>query len=173
MWVQSLGWKIPCWRAWPLAPVFLPGRPHGLRNLVGYSPQSSKESDTTEATQPTRTAETNKGHGTSDSFKLGKGVCQGCILSPYLFNLYAEYIMQYFRLDESQAVIKIAGRNINNLTQANDTTLKAENEELKSLLMKVKEVSEKADLKLNIQKTRIMASNPSTHAKQKGKEWKQ
>ena len=77
-------------------------------------------------------------------------------------------------LDESQAVIKIAGRNINNLTQANDTTLKVENEEeLKSLLMKVKEVSEKADLKLNIQKTKIMASNPSTHAKQKGKEWKQ
>ena len=90
-----------------------------------------------------------------------KGVCQGCILSPYLVNLYAEYIMRNAGLDESQAGIKIAGRNINNLRYSDDTTLMAEmEEELMSLLMKVKEESEKADLKLSIQKTKIMASGP-------------
>ena len=101
------------------------------------------------------------GHGTTDWFQIGKRVCQGCILSPCLFNLYAEYIMRNARLDEAQAGIKIARRNINNLRYADDTTLIAESEEeLKSLLMKVKEESEKVDLKLNIQKTKIMASGP-------------
>ena len=98
------------------------------------------------------------GHGTMDWFKIGKGICQGCILSPCLFNLYAEYIMQNAGLDEAQARVKIAGRKINNLRYADDTTLMAEREELKSLLMKVKEESEKAGLKLNIQKTKIMVS---------------
>ena len=96
-------------------------------------------------------------------FKIGKGVCQGYILSPYLFTLYAEYIMWNARPDEAQAGIKIARRNINNLRYADDTTLMAERkEELKSLLMKVKEESEKVGLKLNIQKTKIMASGPIT-----------
>ena len=96
-----------------------------------------------------------------DWYQIGKEVCQGCILSPYLFNLYAEYIMQNARLDEAQAGVKIAGRNIDNLRYADDTTLMAESkEELKSLLMRVKEESEEAGLKLNIQKTEIMASCP-------------
>ena len=99
------------------------------------------------------------GHGTTDWFQIGKGVHQGCILSPYLFNLYAEYIMRNAGLDEAQAGIKIAGRNINNLRYADDNTLMAESEEeLKSLLIKVKEESEKVGLDLNIQKTKIMAS---------------
>ena len=103
------------------------------------------------------------GHGTTDWFQMRKGVCQGCILSPCLFNLHAEYIMRHAGLDEAQAGIKTAGRNINNLRYADDTTLMAESEgELKSLLMKVKEESEKAGLKLNIQKTKIMASGPIT-----------
>ena len=103
------------------------------------------------------------GHETMDWFQIGKGVRQGCILSPCLFNLYAEYIMQNARLDEAQAGIKIARRNSNNLTYANDTTLMAENEEeLKSLLMKVKKKSEKFGLKLSIQKVQIMASGPIT-----------
>ena len=103
------------------------------------------------------------GHGTTDWFQIGKGVCQGYILSPCLFNLYAEYIMQNAGLDEAQSGIKIAGRNINNLRYACDTTLMAESEEeLKSLLMKVKEESEKVGLKLNIQKTKIMAYDPIT-----------
>ena len=103
------------------------------------------------------------GHGTTDWFQIGKGVCQGCILSPCLFNLYAEYIMRNTGLEETQAGIKIAGRNINNLRYADDTTLMAESEEeLKSLLMKVKEESQKVGLKLNIQKTKIMASGPIT-----------
>ena len=106
------------------------------------------------------------GHGTIDWFQIGKGVHQGCILSPSLFNLYAEYIMRNAGLDEAQAGIKTAGRNINNLRYADDTTLMAESEEeLKSLLMKVKEESEKVGLKLNIQKTKIMASVPSLHGK--------
>ena len=101
------------------------------------------------------------GHGTTDWFQTGKGVCQGCILSPCLLNLYAEYIMRNAGLEEAQAGIKIAGRNINNLRYADDTTLMAESEEeLKSLLMKVKVESEKVGLKLNIQKTKIMASSP-------------
>ena len=98
------------------------------------------------------------GHGTTDWFQIGKGVRQGCILSPYLFNSYAEYIKRNAGLDEAQAGIKIAGRNIKNLRYADDTILMEESEELKSLLMKVKEESEKAGLKLNIQKTKIMAS---------------
>ena len=105
------------------------------------------------------------GHGTTDWFQIGKGLCQGCILSPCLFNLYAEYIIRNAGLEEAQAGIKIAGRNINNHTYADDTTLMAESEELKSLLMKVKEESEKVGLKLNIQKTKIMASVPSLHGK--------
>ena len=102
------------------------------------------------------------GHGTTDWFQIGKGLRQGCILSPCLFNLYAEYIMRNAGLDEAQTKIKIAGRNISNLRYADDTTLMAESEELKSLLMKVKEESEKVGLKLNIQKTKIMASGPIT-----------
>ena len=102
------------------------------------------------------------GHGATDWFQKGKGVHQGCILSP-CFNLYAEYIMRHAGLEEAQAGIKIAGRNINNLRYADDTTLMAEGEEeLKSLLMKVKEKSEKVGLKLNIQKSKIMASGPVT-----------
>ena len=100
------------------------------------------------------------GHGTTDWFQIGKGVCQGYILSPCLFNLYAEYLMRNAGLEEAQAGIKIARRNI---SYADDTTLMAESEEeLKSLLMKVKEESEKVGLKLNIQKTKIMASGPIT-----------
>ena len=103
------------------------------------------------------------GHGTTDWFQIGKGVRQGCILSSYLFNLNAEYIMRNARLEETQAVIKIAGRKLNNLRYADDTTLMAEREEeLKSLLMKVKAESEKVGLKLNIQKMKIMTSGPIT-----------
>ena len=103
------------------------------------------------------------GHGTTDWFQTGKGENQGCILSPYLFNFYAEYIMRNAGLDEAQAGIKIARININSLRYADDTTFMAESEEeLKSLLMKVKVVSEKVGLKLNIQKTKIMASGPIT-----------
>ena len=100
------------------------------------------------------------GHGTTDWFQIGKGVCQGYILSPCLFNLYAEYIMRNAGLEEAQAGMKIAGRNINNLRYADDTTLMAESEELKSLLMKVKEESEKAGLKL-----RSWHLVPSLHGK--------
>ena len=103
------------------------------------------------------------GHGTADRFQIGKGVHQGCILSPCLFNLYAVYIMRNAGLEEAQAGIKIAGRNFNNLRYIGDTTLMAESEEeLKSLLMKVKVESEKIGLKLNIQKMKIMASGPTT-----------
>ena len=102
------------------------------------------------------------GHGTTDWFQIGKAVRHGCILPPHLFSLYAEYIMRNAVLDEAQTGIKIAGRNINNFRYAYDTTLMAESEELKSLLMKVKEESEKVGLKLNIQKTKIMASGPIT-----------
>ena len=106
------------------------------------------------------------GHGTTDWFQIGKGcIHQGCIFSPYLFNLYAEYIMRNDGLDEAQAGIKIDRRNINNLRYAKDTTLITESKELKSLLMKVKEESEKVSLKPNIQKTKIMASSPSFHGK--------
>ena len=103
------------------------------------------------------------GHGTTDWFQIGKGVRQGCILSPCLFKLYAEYLMRNAGLEGEQAGIKIAGTNINNLRYADDTTLMADSEkELQSLLMKVKEESEKVGLKLNIQKTKIMASGPIT-----------
>ena len=105
-------------------------------------------------------------HGTTDRFQIGKGVCQGCILSPCLFSLHADYIMRHARLDEVQAGIKIARRNINNLRYADDTTLMEESkEELKSLLMKVEEESEEADLKLNIQKQRSWHLIPSLHSK--------
>ena len=114
------------------------------------------------------------GHVSTNWFQIEKGVCQGCILSPYLFNLYTEYIIQNARLDEAQAGIKIARRNINNLRYEDDTSLMAESEEeLKSLLMKVKEELEKVGLKLNIQKTKIMASGPITSWKIEGGKWKQ
>ena len=103
------------------------------------------------------------GRGTTDWFQIGKGVHQGCLLSPCLFNFYAEYIMRNAGLEGAQLESRLPGRNINNLRYAGDTTLMAESkEELKSLLMKVKEESEKAGLKLNIQKTKIMASSPIT-----------
>ena len=103
------------------------------------------------------------GHETTDWFQIGKGVCQGCILSPCLFNFYVEYIMRNTGLEEAQAGTKIAGRNLNNLRYADDTTLMAESEEeLKSLLMKVKMENEKVGLKLNFQKTKIMACDPIT-----------
>ena len=102
------------------------------------------------------------GHGTTDCFQTGKGVHQGCILSPCLFNFYAEYIMRNTGLEEAQAGIKISGRNINKLRYADDITLMAKSKELKSLFMKVKEESDKVGLKLNIQKTKIMASGPIT-----------
>ena len=110
------------------------------------------------------------GHGTRDWFQIGKGVCQGCILSPCLFNFYAEYSMRNAGPEEAQAGIKAAGRNINNLRYADDTTLMAESEEeLESFLMKMKEESEKVGLKLNIQKTKIMASGPITSQQIDGK----
>ena len=102
------------------------------------------------------------GHGTTDWFQRGKGVRQGCILSPCLLNLYAEYIMRNAGLEEAQAGIKIAGRNINHLRYADDTLMAESEEELNSFLMKVKVESEKVGLKLNIQKTKMMASGPST-----------
>ena len=105
------------------------------------------------------------GHGTTNWFQIGKEVRQGCILSPCLFNFYAKYIMRNAGLDEAQAGINIAGRNTSNLTYADGTTLITEREELKSLLMKVKEESEKVGLKLNIHKTKIMASVSSLHGK--------
>ena len=112
-------------------------------------------------------------HGTMDWSKIGEGVRQGCILSPCLFNLYAEYIIGNAGLDEAQAGIKIAGRNTNSLRYADDTTLMTESEEeLKSLMMKVKEKSEKAGLKLSIQKTKIMASGPITSWQIDGEKWK-
>ena len=113
------------------------------------------------------------GHGTTDWFQIRKGVLQGCILSPCLFNLYAEYIMRNAGLNEAQAGMKTARRNINNLRYADDTAFMAESEELKSLLMKVKEESEKVGLKLNIQKTKIMAPGPITSWQIDGKQWKQ
>ena len=114
------------------------------------------------------------GHGTTDWFQIGKGVRQGYIWSPCLFNTYAEYIMRHSGLNEAQPGIKIARRSINNLRYVDDTTLMAESEnELKSLLMKVKDNSEKVGLKLNIQKTKIMASSPITSQQIDGKQWKQ
>ena len=114
------------------------------------------------------------GHGRTDWFQIGKGVRQGCILSPCLFNLHAEYIMRNAGLDKVQSGIKIAGRNINNLKYVDDITLITESkQELKSLLMKVKEEREKVGLKFNIQKTKIMASGPITSWQIDGKQWKQ
>ena len=113
------------------------------------------------------------GHGTTDWFQIGKGVRQGCILPLCLFNFYAEYIMRNAGLDEAQAGIKIAGRNINHLRYADDTTLMAESKELKRLLMKVKQKSEKAGLKFNIQKTKNMASGPITSRQINGEKCKQ
>ena len=113
------------------------------------------------------------GHGTTDRFQIGKGVRQGCILSPCLFNFYPKYIMRNAGLEQAQAGIKIARRNISDFRYADDTTLMAESEELKSLLMKVKEESEKVGLKLNIQKTKIRASSPITSWQIDGKQWKQ
>src|SRR5574337_365114 len=111
------------------------------------------------------------GHGKTDWFQIGKGVHQGCILSPCLFNFYAEYIMRNAGLEEAQGGIKIAGRNINNLRYADDTNLMAESEEeLKSLLIKVKVESEKVGLKLNIQKMKMMASGPTTSWEKTGKQ---
>ena len=113
------------------------------------------------------------GHGTTDWFQIGKGVFQGCILSPCLFNLHAEHFMRNTGLDEAQPRIKIAGRNINNLRYTDDTTLMAESEEeLKNLLMKVKEESEKSGLKLDIQNTSIMAYGPITSWQIYEKQWK-
>ena len=110
-----------------------------------------------------REATVRTGHGTTDWFQIGKGVPQGCILSPCLFNFYAEYIMRNGGLEEAQAGIKIARRNISNLRYADDTTLMAESEEeLKSFVIKVKVESEQVGLKLNIQKTKLMASGPIT-----------
>ena len=109
-----------------------------------------------------RSRRNRSGHGITDWFKIGKGVHQNCLLSPCLFNLHAEYIMKNAGLEEAQAGIKIVGRNINNLRYADDTHLLTESEELKSLLIKVKEESEKVGLKVNIQKTKIMASGPIT-----------
>ena len=112
------------------------------------------------------------GHGTMDWFQMGKGVCQGCILSPCLFNFYIEYIMWNGGLDEAQAGIKISRKNISILRCADDTTLMAVSEEkLKSLLVKVKEESEKAGLKLNIQKIKLMASGPITSWEIDGETW--
>ena len=107
-------------------------------------------------------AKVRTGHGTTNCFQIEKGVRQGCILSPCLFTLCAEYIMQTSKLDEAQAGMKIAGRNINNLRYADDITLMAESKEPKTFLMKMKEESEKTDIKLSIQKTKIMASSPIT-----------
>ena len=109
------------------------------------------------------------GHGTTDWFQVGKGVHQGYILSPCLFNLYAEYIMRNVKMDEAQPRIKTGRRNINNLRYADDTTLMAESKELKSLLMRVKKESEKADLKVNIQNTMIVASSLITSWQRDGK----
>ena len=126
------------------------GIPHHLICLLGNS-YAGKD------------ATVRTGHGTTDWFQIGKGICQGCILSPCLFNLYVEYIMRNAGLDEEKPGIKIARRNINNLRYADDMTFMAESEEeLKSLLMKVKEESGKVGLKLLIQKTKIMASSPIT-----------
>ena len=124
--------------------------------------------------KPVSEATVRTGHGTTDLYQIGKGVHQGCILSPCLFILYVEYIMLNPRLEEAQTGIKIARRNISNLRYADGTMLMAESEEkLKSLLMKVKEESEKTALKISTQKMKIMASGPITSWQIDGKQWKQ
>ena len=135
-----------------------------MEELSGLQSTGGKESDATERLHfHFQEATVRTGHGTTDWFQIGKRVRQGWILSPCLFNLYAEYIMRNAGLEKAQAGIKIAGRNINNLRYVDDTTFTAEREEeLRSFLMKVKEESEKVGLKLNIQKTKIMASGPIT-----------
>ena len=136
-------WKLPDGREWESFPLQLRGK---LRNLYADEKATFRT-----------------GRGKTDWFQIGKGVHQGCILSPCLFNLHTEYIMQNAGLDEAQAGIKIARRNISNVRYSDDTTLTAESKkELKSLLMKVKEESGKVGLKLNIQKTKKMASGPIT-----------
>ena len=141
------------WNSWRIFQFFV------IHTVKGFSIVN-------EATVRTR-------HGTTDWFQIWKGVRQGCLLSPCLFNLHAEYIMRNAGLEEAQVRIKTPGRNINNLRYADDTTLMAKSEkELKSLLMKVKEENEKVDLNLNIQKTKIMASSPVTSWQIDGKQWK-
>ena len=146
---------------------------HQVRKLEWVAmPFSERDGNTRPPDLPLRNlyagqeATVRTGHGTTDWFQIGKGVRQqigkGCLLSPCLFNLHAEYIMRNAGLEETQAEIKIAGRNINNLKYADDTTLMAENEELKSLLLKRKEESEKFGLKFNISKTKIMVSSSIT-----------
>ena len=148
-----LAWRIPETGAW-WAAVY--GVAQSRTRLKRLSSSSSKQNAGQEATVRT-------GHRTRDRFQIGKGVRQGCILSPCLFNLHADYIMRNSGLEEAPAGVKIAGRNINNLRYADDTTLIAESEEeLKSLLMQVKKETEKVGLKVNIQKTKIMASGPIT-----------
>ena len=134
-----------------------------FRILFWYSGNTRQPDLPLEKSDAGQEATVRTGHDTTGWFQIGKGVCQGCILSPCLFNLYAEYIMRNAGLEEAQARIKIARRNINNLRYADDTALMAESEEeLFILLMKVKEESDKVGLKLNIQKTKIMASSPIT-----------
>ena len=156
-------------RKWQPSPLFLPGESQGRGSLVGCHLWDPTELDMTEPDHLTcllrnlyagQEATVRTGHGTTDWFQIGKGVRQGCILSPCLFNFYAEYIMRNAGFEEAQAGIKIAERNISNLRYANYTTLMAESEEeIKSLLLKVKVESGKVGLKLNIQKTKIMASS--------------
>ena len=132
------------------------------QNLWLCGSQQTVEYQTPDLQRTGQEATVRTGHGTTDWFQIRKGVCQGCILSPCLFNLYGEYIIRNAGVDEAQTGIKIVWRNINNLRYADDTTLMAESKELKSLLMKVKEDSKKVGLKLNIQKTKIMASGSIT-----------
>ena len=133
-----------------------------LKRLMTWNAGNDMNSNFYTLLMESQEATVRTGHGTTDCFQIGKGVCQGCILSPWVFNFYAEYIMRNAGLEEAQAGIKTAGRNINNLRYADDTTLMAESEELNSLLMKMKEESEKVGLKLNIQKTKIMISGSIT-----------
>ena len=195
--VRSLGQENPLEKEMKFTPVFLPREFHGQRSLSqgtvhgvtkswtqlsiynfirdtkGYKLELLKgKTCLLRNLYAGQEAIVRTGHGTTDWFQIGKGVRQGCILSPFLFNFYAEYIMRNAGLEEAQAGIKIGGRNINNLRYADDTTLMAENGELKSLLMKVQEKTEKVDLKLNIQKTKIMASGPVTSWQIGGKQWK-
>ena len=159
-WVWSLGWEDPLEKGPATHPSILAWRiPWTIVHRV--TKNQTQPRDFLLYFQTT--------HGTTDYFRIGKGVCQGCILSPCLFNLNAEYIIQNARLDETQARIKISGRNINNLRYGDDVILMAESKrELKSLLVKVRE-SGKAGLKLNIQKTKIMASGPITSWQIEGK----